>query len=197
MHDQQAFDLNSPPQWGVFLKRLFTEDFMPHGHCYFWRPEILWLHVISDVVIALAYYSIPVILVYFTFKRKDIPFHWMFWMFGAFIFLCGTTHLIDVLTTWVPVYRFEGVVKLITAIVSISTAIALVPIIPRMLLLPNLEGAIKDMVIKSGELEKVNKDLERFNQASLGREERIIELKREVNKLASELGRTLPYNMID
>src|SRR5689334_21284227 len=120
--NEQAFDINSPFNLMVFLKRLFTQDFMPHGHCYFWRPDILWLNVFSDLGITLAYYSIPVVLIYFVLKRKDIPFNWMFVMFGSFIFLCGTTHLINILTTWVPVYRFEAIVKLITAAVSLSTA---------------------------------------------------------------------------
>ncbi|HEV8702764.1 MAG TPA: hypothetical protein VGV60_15950 [Candidatus Polarisedimenticolia bacterium] len=54
-----------------FLRKLFATDFMPHGHCYFWQPEIVWLHVVSDSLITLAYYSIPVALVCFLRKRKD------------------------------------------------------------------------------------------------------------------------------
>ena len=195
--DQSAFDLTSPANLSTFLKRLFTEDFMPHGHCYFWRPDVLWLHVISDIGIALAYFSIPIMLIIFVLKRKDIPFHWMFLLFGLFIFFCGSTHVIDVITTWVPIYRFEGFVKLITAIISLTTAALLIPILPKVLTLPSLQGAIEELTNKSKELEKINKDLERFNRASIGREERILELKQEINKLSGELGRQPPYELVE
>src|SRR5579871_5872744 len=96
-----------------FFQKLFvSNDFMPHGHCYLWQTDIVWLHVISDAIIVVAYYSIPLLLIYFVRKRKDIPFHWLFLMFGAFIFACGTTHLLSIWTIWVPAYRFEGLVKL-------------------------------------------------------------------------------------
>jgi hypothetical protein len=81
-----------------FLRNLFASDFMGHGYCYLWRPEIVWLHVGSDALITLAYYSIPVSLVYFVRKRSDLPFNWMFIMFGAFILGCGTTHVLEVWT---------------------------------------------------------------------------------------------------
>ena len=67
-----------------FLKRLFASDFMAHGFCYLWKPEIVWLHVVSDALITLAYYSIPVTLIYFVRKRRDLPFNRTFLMFGAF-----------------------------------------------------------------------------------------------------------------
>ena len=196
MHDHTAFDINSPVSFFDFLRRLFTEDFMPHGHCYFWRPDVLWLNVLSDAGIVLAYYAIPIILICFVRQRRDIPFHWIFWMFGAFIFLCGTTHLVDVVTTWIPIYRFEGIVKFFTALVSMATAIALVPIMPKVISLPSLEMAMKKLQFKQNELEQTNQDLEKFNRAALGREERIIELKKEVNRWAKAAGKNPPYQMI-
>ncbi|MFZ1159686.1 MAG: hypothetical protein WAO10_18010, partial [Candidatus Sulfotelmatobacter sp.] len=66
-------------------------DFMPHGYCFQWDPLVLWLHVISDGVIVLSYFCIPVALVYLARKRRDLPFNWIFWMFGLFIVGCGTT----------------------------------------------------------------------------------------------------------
>lgn len=133
-----------------FLKKLFAADFMPHGHCYFWRPEIVWLHVVSDSLITLAYYSIPVALVYFLRKRKDLPFNWMFWMFGGFIFACGTTHLLSIWTLWVPTYRLDGMVKLCTAALSVTTAAMLWPLIPKAVALPS-----------PAQLEEANTHLER------------------------------------
>src|SRR5260370_24612749 len=120
-----------------FLRNLFASDFMAHGYCYLWRPEIVWLHVVSDTLITLAYYSIPVTLVYFVRKRRDLPFHWMFLMFGAFILGCGTTHAMEVWTVWHGTYRLAGIIKLITAGLSVGTAVALVPLIPKALALPS------------------------------------------------------------
>ncbi|MCC5647162.1 PAS domain S-box protein [Nostoc sp. CHAB 5824] len=121
-----------------FLNNFFsTSQFIPHGHCYLWKPGLVWLHLVSDVLIGLAYYSIPVMLVYFVRKRRDMPFGWMFLMFGAFIVACGTTHLMDVWTLWYPTYWLSGLIKAITAFVSVLTAIELVPLIPQALALPS------------------------------------------------------------
>jgi len=115
-----------------FLQPLFSSDFMPHGYCYLWNPRIVWLHVVSDALITISYYCIPVALIYFARRRRDIPFGWMFWMFGAFILGCGTTHLMEIWTVWHPTYLLAGVVKALTAGVSVLTAVMLVPLIPRM-----------------------------------------------------------------
>ena len=83
-----------------FFQKLFVSDFMPHGHCYFWSPAIVWLQVISNSLIAIAYYSIPLTLLYFVRQRKDLVFPWMFVLFGTFIVLCGTTHILQIWTLW-------------------------------------------------------------------------------------------------
>ena len=117
-----------------FLQRLFSGGgFMPHGHCYFWKPEIIWLHVLSDSLIALAYYSIPLTLVYFIRKRRDVPYPWMFLMFGAFIVACGTTHLMEIWSIWHSTYWLSGTLKAVTALLSVATAILLVKLVPRAL----------------------------------------------------------------
>ncbi|AVH73677.1 PAS domain S-box protein [Nostoc sp. 'Lobaria pulmonaria (5183) cyanobiont'] len=121
-----------------FLNNFFsTSQFIPHGHCYLWKPGLVWLHLISDVLTGLAYYSIPVMLVYFVRKRRDMPFGWIFLMFSTFIVACGTTHLMDVWTLWYPTYWLSGLLKAITAFVSVLTAIQLVPLMPQVLALSN------------------------------------------------------------
>ena len=112
---------------------LMEQNFMPHGHCYFWRPDILWTHVIAGGVTALAYFSIPVSLVYILRKRSDIPFRGLLALFAAFIILCGFTHVLSVVTIWHPIYMLDGVVKAITALVSIITAVVLIPLLPKAL----------------------------------------------------------------
>jgi len=180
-----------------FCKKLLEADFMPHGHCFFWRTDLLWLHVGSDVVTTLAYYAIPLILVYFARKRNDIPFNWMFFMFGAFIVACGTTHLLGIITIWNGAYRIEGVVKLITALLSIATAGCLIPLVPRALSLPSQAALNKKYKTSLVALEKTNFELEKFNNAAIGREERIIELKNEVNQLRAQLGENARYSNYD
>ena len=112
---------------------------MGHGYCYRWQSEIVRLHVASDTLITLAYYSIPITLVYFVRKRKDLPFNWMFLMFGAFILGCGTTHAMEVWTVWHGTYRLAGIIKFLTATLSVTTAAALVPLMPKALALPSPE----------------------------------------------------------
>jgi signal transduction histidine kinase len=114
-----------------------TGGFMPHGHCYLWRPGIVWLHVISDTVIFVAYVAISAILVYFVMKRPDLPFDWMFMAFGVFIVACGIGHLLDVITLWKPIYWLSGLERALTALVSIVTAVVLVPLVPKALALPS------------------------------------------------------------
>lgn len=115
----------------------FPQQYIPHGHCYLWQPQLVGLHIVSDVLIGLAYYSIPIILVYFVHKREDLPFNWIFLLFSTFIIACGTTHIIEVWTLWHPIYWVSGLIKAITAIVSVYTAIELVPLVPKALALPS------------------------------------------------------------
>jgi hypothetical protein len=86
-----------------FFSKLFSTDFMPHGYCMRWSPGVIWLHVSSDALIALAYFIIPFALIYFVRKRKDLAFNWMFVLFGIFILACGTTHILGIVTLWAPV----------------------------------------------------------------------------------------------
>ena len=119
-----------------FFRRLFTSDFMPHGTCYFWNSAVLWLNVISDGVIALAYYTIPILLFSFARKRKDLTFHRIFLAFGVFILACGTTHVMGIWTVWHGTYRLAGLVKAITGAASVATALMMIPLLPALVRLP-------------------------------------------------------------
>jgi len=117
-----------------FIKDLFNENFMPHGHCYLWKPEIVWMNVVGDSIIIVAYYSIPIILTYLVYKSKGrIPFNTLFVLFSIFILACGTTHLMEIINIWKSHYVLAGIIKVITAISSILTALALLPAIPKIL----------------------------------------------------------------
>jgi signal transduction histidine kinase len=163
-----------------FITTLVSSDgFIPHGHCYLWQPGVLWLHVISDSLIVLAYYSIPITLVYFVRKRKDLEFHWMFICFAVFILACGTTHLMEIWNVWHPTYWLSGSIKALTALASIPTAILLVKLVPTALALPSpstlkavneqMEGEIverkrieQNLYEKNIELENANLAKDRF-----------------------------------
>ena len=110
---------------------------MPHGHCYLWNSGLVWLHVVSDAFIVLAYYLIPFGLVYFVRKRTDIDFGWIFVSFAIFILACGTTHLMEIWNVWHSQYWLAGGVKAATALASIVTGVQLLRLIPAALKLPS------------------------------------------------------------
>jgi PAS domain S-box-containing protein len=109
----------------------------PHGFCLLWEPGLVWLHALSDLGIGIAYFTIPMALAVFARRRRDLVFRPLFWLFAAFILLCGTGHLFDVLTLWVPAYWADGLVKAATAIVSIITAVGLWWLLPDALAFPS------------------------------------------------------------
>ena len=121
----------------AFVGLFARSDFAPHGMCFLWDPYLLWLHVISDILIFSAYYSIPLGLVYFARRRKDIEFRWLFVMFAAFILACGTTHLLDAWNVWNADYWLSGLAKAITAGVSVTTAVLVWLMMPLALTLPS------------------------------------------------------------
>ena len=108
----------------------------PHGFCLSWEPGLVWLHAGSDLLIGIAYFSIPVVLARFALRRRDFGMGAVPWLFTGFILACGTTHFLAVLTLWVPAYGLEGLVKALTAIVSVVTAVILWPLLPRALAIP-------------------------------------------------------------
>ena len=120
-----------------WFQQLLSPAYMPHGFCYLWNPRILWLHVISDGLIALSYYCIPLILIYFIRKNRNLPFNHVFWMFGSFILACGTTHVLEIWNVWHGDYLLAGVTKALTAAVSVLTTAMLIPMVPRAILLPS------------------------------------------------------------
>jgi signal transduction histidine kinase len=199
-----------------FLYNFFYPgNFIPHGHCYLWKPELVGLHIISDSLIALSYYSIPLTLIYFVRKRDDIPFKVIFLLFGAFIISCGTTHVMEVWTLWHPVYWLSGVIKAFTAVVSFYTALNLIPLVPQALGLPSpaqLEAAnlalqaenlqrqrvenelrqykhgLEQLVQKrTAELAKINEQLQQEINQRQQSQERMAELLKEIKSANQEL----------
>jgi len=153
-----------------FRNWLIAGVFIPHGSCYLWSPSLIGLHVASDTLIALSYLSIPITLVHFARKRRDIPFSWMFLCFGAFIVACGSTHMMEVWTIWFPSYWIAGALKAVTACFSVITATLLIQVVPRALALPGtqwlieinrkLAGEVEQRAQAESSLRRVSEDLE-------------------------------------
>lgn len=154
-----------------FLTSLLNSDsLIPQGYCYLWQPELIWLHAASDLLIALAYYSIPLIMAYFIKQRRDLPFQWVLWLFTAFIVTCGTSHLLNVWAIWYPVDWLSGGMKAITALISVYTAVALLPLLPKALAIPSpaqlevanqkLATEIRDRLTAEAKILQLNTQLE-------------------------------------
>ena len=111
-----------------------SDALLPHGYCFMRKPDLIWLHVISDAAIALAYFMIPVVLVYFIRRMGTrISFNWAIALFASFIVLCGTGHILDIVVVWEPIYYLQGWVRALTAVVSLATAMAIIPLVPKLL----------------------------------------------------------------
>lgn len=113
--------------------------FVPHGYCMLWRPDLVALHVLSDGAIALAYFLIPGAIAVFALRRDDITgeARQIAVLFSAFIVLCGITHLGGAVTLWYPVYGVEGMLKAVTAVVSLATAAMVWHLMPRLVAWPS------------------------------------------------------------
>jgi PAS domain-containing protein len=94
-------------------------------------------------------------------KRRDLPLHWMFVCFGVFIIACGATHVMEVWTLWHADYWLSGMVKGVTALASVPTAILLVQLVPKAIALP-----------RPDELARSNRELAASNAALRQSEER-------------------------
>src|SRR5436190_4528650 len=128
------------------FRNFFSSDYLnPHGICLFWRPELIWTHAISDILIGVAYFSIHAVLGVFLYHRRDVRFGWAIWMFVLFILLCGVTHFMSVWTLWNPDYGIEALVKAATAVASVVTAVALWPLLPKAIALPS-HAALEDRI---------------------------------------------------
>jgi len=114
----------------------FTDlsQYMAAGHSYLWRPEILWLHFISDFVMAACYLSLPLVMLYFVRKRPEsFPQRWTFYMLSVFMVFCGLGHIASIMTIWHPIYFWQGLLKAATASLSFSIAILLLPLLPHLM----------------------------------------------------------------
>jgi two-component sensor histidine kinase len=148
-----------------FLHLFSIEDFMPHGHCFLWQPGIMTLHIVSDTIVAIAYYSIPFGLLYFVVRRPDVLYRWMAVLFGIFILACGTTHIMSIVVLWTPVYWLDGSIKALTAVASIGTAVLVWREMPRALAMPSSTTLQHEVDERTRQLQHANAELRATIQA--------------------------------
>ncbi len=185
-----------------FVEDLVFGRFMPHGHCYFWTPGVLWSHAASEAVIALSYFSIPVGLLVFARRRADVGFRPIFQLFATFILACGFGHLVDLWNIWHGAYWLSGAVRVVTALASLATATALWPMLPQALAIPSggqLRAEISERIRAERELRQAHegledrvsertRDLEAFTALAVDREDQMIALKQRINELCQQAG---------
>lgn len=183
-------------------------NFMPHGMCYLWQPSLIVTESVSNGLIMVAYYAIPLLLLYFIRRRPDIPNPLLFTLFALFILACGTSHLMDIVTIWHPLYWVDAMVRVVTAIASIGTALVLAPLMPRLLRSGTVEHYLEatskailedqneSLEVANQRLARTNADLQaqvelmnRSVQALSERERRIRDLRDEVAELKAKLER--------
>ena len=140
-----------------------TGSYMEHGFCLNWEPLLVGIHVGSDLVVGISYYSIPFAMFYFAYRRRDIPFFKIFILFALFILSCGTTHFFSAYTIYRPAYWLEGYAKVVTAIVSAFTAIVFIPRIPEAISLPSVIDSLEEIKQLNGELALKNRELQMAN----------------------------------
>jgi len=183
---------------------LLDPSMPPHGHCYLWNDDLVFLHVVSDSVIFLSYLSIPIALTYFVYKRKDLAFSHVILLFGVFILACSATHAMSIYNVWHGAYWLSGAIKAITAIASFATAVIVWPLIPKALAIPSTEELItlnNTLALEISEKEQA-KDNAEESQRIAEKSQRIAEDSREkaaksekVSEAANQAKSTFLANM--
>lgn len=151
--------------WPALLTRISSSDFLPHRYCYLNTPGLVWVNVISDTIIGISYIAISATLAYFVHRtRRDIPFSWMFLAFGMFIIACGGTHLLEMVTVWRPYYWLLADVKIVTALASFATAVALPSLVPKTV---DLIAASQLAAERKAQLENANRRMRELERMSV------------------------------
>ncbi|MBZ8179385.1 sensor histidine kinase [Oscillatoria salina] len=190
------------------INSFLVNYFIPHGHCYLWKTGLVGLHTSSDALISLAYFLIPLELIYIVKKRQDIPFDWVFMLFSSFIICCGITHVMEIWTLWHPNYWLSGYLKAVTAVVSLCTAWVVVELIPKVLAIPSpeqlkranlaLENEIKERKQIQEKLSQLTSELEERVQqrtAELERANKLLQQENKERSLAEEALRQSEYRL--
>jgi signal transduction histidine kinase len=112
-------------------------SYVAQGDCLLWKPWLVALHSLADLLMAVSFFAISVVIWIFAEKRQDLELKHLGLLFAAFLFLCGMTHLSELATVWAPVYGIEGLLKAATAAVAVAAAVSIFPMLPAVLAIPS------------------------------------------------------------
>jgi len=103
-------------------------------------PQFLtWLSLASSLSIALAFCVMPFSLFRIVRQRSDVPFGWVVLCIAGFLFLCGVSAFLGLLTVWFqgPVIVWSLVIsRLAEALLSVATLLILRALVPHILEIP-------------------------------------------------------------
>lgn len=160
-------------------------SYMPHGYCLLWRPDLVAMHAISDGLIALAYFAIPVAIIVLARRRGDLTgdVGHVVVLFSAFILACGITHIGSLLTLWYPIYGLHALAKIATAIVSILTAVVIWRLLPALARLPSISQVERMNKQLLEEVEARKKAYEELEAVRANLERDVSDRTRELNRI--------------
>ncbi|MEQ8573657.1 MAG: hypothetical protein RIB63_06325, partial [Fulvivirga sp.] len=157
-------------------------------NCGIWTPAHGWLYISSDLAIWLAYFAIPFILAFFYYRRQsEIPFKTVFILFIGFIVACGLTHLIDAIIFWWPAYKLSAMLRFGTALISWTTVIALVKVLPEAMEFKSPRYLQDQVDIRTSELKISNAKLQERIEAEVKLKKMNTELLEKISKQNEEL----------
>ncbi|NEQ34852.1 MAG: GAF domain-containing protein [Okeania sp. SIO3I5] len=168
------------------MQEILSSNFILQVNSYLWEPQLIWLHLSSNLFIAIAYFSIPAILTYYLQKRKYVILSRLFGLFCTVMILCGIDHLMVILSLWYPnpFHLLIGIEKSITALIACYTAWQLVKLLPKFLSLKT-----------PAELDAINQQLEtevaQRQQAEAALQETNQNLETEIQQQTAELSTAL------
>lgn len=131
---------------------------MAYGHAYAWQPDLVWFHALSDLVIAIAYFTLPFVLFRIVKRRRDLSVYWLVICFGAFLIASGLSHVTRALNLWQTAFWVEAILKAIAAVLSIPTAILLWRSLSDIMTLPSR----RELRVANESLARANREMEAF-----------------------------------
>lgn len=114
-----------------------SASFVPHGYCLLWRPDLVAMHVGGDVITFIAYSVIAFSIWRFTTLRPEFKYSAAALVSAAFVFGCGITHLVGAVSLWWPAYGMQGILKLIVSGISVTAAIMIWRLLPKIVEIPS------------------------------------------------------------
>ncbi len=154
----------------IALNSLLTSQGIINADDFLGQIPLIWMRVISDSLIAIAYYLITWLLIYLLRSKQDLPSKKIIIVFATFVLACGTTHVFDIWNSWYSLSELSEVVKIITAIIALYMVSILIFSLPKIISLRSigqleainqtLSQQIVEIEVKERETSQLNAELE-------------------------------------